>query len=150
MNIQVEYIEVSELNFYQNNARTHSDSQVEQLVSSIQEFGFTNPVLIDENNTLIAGHGRTTAAGIIGLSKVPAIRLTGLSESQIKALAESYRTKGAAFRAKPIIRPDRIYAEWQVLLCRSGGAITVPMIDLKQVSKIDAANDPCIDIKMRA
>lgn len=55
-------------------------------MQSIQEFGFTNPVLIDENNVLIAGHGRTVAARTMGMTEVPAIRLTGLSETQRKAL----------------------------------------------------------------
>lgn len=55
-------------------------------MQSIQEFGFTNPVLIDENNVLIAGHGRTCAARTMGMTEVPAIRLTGLSETQRKAL----------------------------------------------------------------
>lgn len=86
MTIQIEYVSISELGFYERNARTHSDAQVDQLVASIREFGFTNPVLIDENNILIAGHGRTTAAKVIGLTEVPAIRLAGLTENQIKAL----------------------------------------------------------------
>lgn len=71
---------------YDNNARTHSPEQVQQIVASIKEFGFTNPVLIDENNVLIAGHGRTSAAIQLGLTEVPAIRLSHLSDSQKKAL----------------------------------------------------------------
>ena len=84
--LQVEYILVDDLKFYERNTRTHSDDQVAQLVESIKEFGFTNPVLIDEDNVLIAGHGRTTAAKLLGLQEVPAIRLVGLSEAQRKAL----------------------------------------------------------------
>src|SRR5690606_22195589 len=60
--------------------------QVAQIAASITEFGFTNPVLIDENNELIAGHGRTQAAISIGLQEVPAIRLEGLSDAQKRAL----------------------------------------------------------------
>lgn len=84
--LQVEYLNIEDLKAYERNARTHSEEQVEQICASIREFGFTNPVLIDENNELIAGHGRCTAAKKLGLKTVPAIRLTGLSESQIKAL----------------------------------------------------------------
>ena len=84
--IQIEMVPVAELVGYERNARTHSADQVTQLVASIQEFGFTNPVLIDDNNVLSAGHGRTTAARQIGLDHVPAIRLSGLTEEQIKAL----------------------------------------------------------------
>lgn len=68
------------------NARTHPKRQVEQLVQSIREFGFTNPVLIDEADVLIAGHGRLRAAKNIGLAEIPTIRLEGLSDAQKKAL----------------------------------------------------------------
>lgn len=84
--LQVEYIDIQDLIAYKRNARTHSDEQVEQVANSIQEFGFTNPVLVDEHNELIAGHGRTEAAKRLGMKEVPAIRLIGLSEAQKKAL----------------------------------------------------------------
>lgn len=86
MTIQIEYIAIDALVNYERNARTHSDDQVSQIVASIREFGFTNPVLIDENNVLIAGHGRTMAAKSMGLDSVPAVRLTGLDETKKKAL----------------------------------------------------------------
>jgi len=68
------------------NARTHPKRQIEQLVRSIKAFGFTNPILIDEANVLIAGHGRLRAAKDIGLEEVPTITLEGLSQAQKKAL----------------------------------------------------------------
>jgi len=86
MALRLEYLKITDLRAYDRNARTHSAEQVEQLVNSITEFGFTNPVLVDENNELIAGHGRTAAAKKMGMVEVPAIRLVGLSESQKKAL----------------------------------------------------------------
>ena len=70
---------------YVNNTRTHSDEQVTQIASSINEFGFTNPILLDENSGVIAGHGRIMAAKKLGIEEVPTITLTGLSEAQIKA-----------------------------------------------------------------
>lgn len=76
---------VSELIPYAMNARTHSDDQVAQICSSINEFGFTNPVLIDENNSIIAGHGRLLAAKKLNMEEVPTIVLTGLTEAQKKA-----------------------------------------------------------------
>ncbi|EEQ5846521.1 TPA: ParB N-terminal domain-containing protein, partial [Enterobacter kobei] len=82
---KIEYLPVGKLLRYAKNSRTHSDEQVEQLVNSIREFGFTNPVLIDEKNELIAGHGRLAAAEILEMDKVPAIRLSNLSEKQKKA-----------------------------------------------------------------
>ncbi|ENE0102891.1 ParB N-terminal domain-containing protein [Escherichia albertii] len=85
MALKIEYLPVGKLLRYAKNSRTHSDEQVEQLVNSIREFGFTNPVLIDEKNELIAGHGRLAAAEILEMDKVPAIRLSNLAEKQKKA-----------------------------------------------------------------
>lgn len=85
MALKIEYLPVGKLLRYAKNSRTHSDEQVEQLVNSIREFSFTNPVLIDEKNELIAGHGRLAAAEILEMDKVPAIRLSNLSEKQKKA-----------------------------------------------------------------
>lgn len=76
---------IDELIPYINNSRTHSDEQVNQVASSIKEFGFTNPILIDEQGGIIAGHGRTMAAKKLGLDEVPCIVLEGLTEAQKKA-----------------------------------------------------------------
>lgn len=70
---------------YARNSRTHSAEQVAQIAASIREFGFTNPVLIDERNGIIAGHGRVLAAQKLGLDEVPAIQLSGLTDHQKKA-----------------------------------------------------------------
>ena len=83
--LKVTYVSPSILIPYVNNARTHSEQQIKQVAASIKEFGFTNPVLIDETNSIIAGHGRVMAATLIGLDEVPTITLTGLSEAQRKA-----------------------------------------------------------------
>lgn len=71
---------------YSKNARTHSSAQVDQIAKSIREFGFTNPVLIDENDCVIAGHGRLLAAEKLKLTEVPAVIVSGLSETQKRAL----------------------------------------------------------------
>ena len=76
---------IEDLILYANNARTHSDEQVLQIASSIKEFGFTNPVLLDEKDGVIAGHGRIMAAKLLKMDEVPTITLSGLSEAQIKA-----------------------------------------------------------------
>jgi len=83
--MQVEQIGVGDLIPYINNSRTHSDEQVMQVASSIKEFGFTNPILIDGEGGIIAGHGRLMAAKKLGLSEVPCIRLSHLTEAQRKA-----------------------------------------------------------------
>ena len=76
---------VDELVPYENNPRTHSDVQIERLVKSLKEFGFTNPILIDEDNNVIAGHGRLQAAIIAGLKTVPTITLGHLTPEQRRA-----------------------------------------------------------------
>jgi len=74
-----------ELVRYKANSRTHSSEQIQQIVASITEFGFTNPLLIDENNIIIAGHGRLEAALFMGLSELPCITLDGLTDTQKSA-----------------------------------------------------------------
>lgn len=76
---------VSDLIPYVNNSRTHSEEQTTQIASSIKEFGFTNPVLIDEDGGLIAGHGRLMAASKLNIKEIPCIVLNGLTEAQKKA-----------------------------------------------------------------
>lgn len=76
---------VSDLIPYVNNSRTHSQEQVKQIASSIKEFGFTNPVLIDDENMIIAGHGRVQAAQLLKIDKVPCVTLSGLTDTQKKA-----------------------------------------------------------------
>ena len=71
---------------YAENARTHSPSQVAQIAASIAEFGFVNPVLVDAEGVLIAGHGRVMAAKQLGFASVPALRLGHLSAAQARAL----------------------------------------------------------------
>ena len=82
---QIEQVSIEALIPYARNSRTHSDAQVAQIAASIKEFGFTNPVLIDQDAGIIAGHGRTLAARKLGLKEVPCIRLSNLSEVQKKA-----------------------------------------------------------------
>lgn len=81
----VEYISPDILVPYEKNSRKHTEMQIEKIVSSIREFGFNNPVLIDDDNGVIAGHGRLDAAKRIGFDKIPCIRLTHLNESQRRA-----------------------------------------------------------------
>ena len=83
--LNIEYVKTKNLIPYVNNSRTHSDQQIQQVAASIKEFGFTNPILTDEENGIIAGHGRLMAAQVLGLDKVPTITLKGLTEAQKKA-----------------------------------------------------------------
>lgn len=81
----IEMLSIEGLVPYANNSRSHSDEQVAQVAASIKEFGFTNPVLVDKDNMIIAGHGRMKAAMRLGLSEVPCIRLDHLNDFQKKA-----------------------------------------------------------------
>lgn len=76
----------SDLIPYVNNSRTHNEEQINQIISSIKEFGFTNPILIEQDNGIIAGHGRIMAAKKMGLKEVPCVIVKGLTKTQIKAL----------------------------------------------------------------
>lgn len=81
----VKKVEVGKLIPYVNNAKIHGDDQVTKIASSIREFGFLNPILIDKDFNIIAGHGRVMAAKKLGLKEVPALFIEGLSEAQRKA-----------------------------------------------------------------
>ena len=81
----IEMLPIEGLVPYANNSRSHSDEQVAQVAASIKEFGFTNPVLVDKDNMIIAGHGRMKAAMRLGLTEVPCIRLDHLNDFQKKA-----------------------------------------------------------------
>ena len=81
----IENVPIGKLKAYDSNARTHSPEQVAQIAASMVEFGFTNPVLIDKQGTIVAGHGRVEAARSLGLEEVPCIRLEHLTEDQVRA-----------------------------------------------------------------
>jgi DNA modification methylase len=83
--ICIEYKPLTRLKTYPHNARTHSKRQVRQIADSIASFGFTNPILIDESSTIVAGHGRLRAAELLGIELVPTIRLSLLTPAQVRA-----------------------------------------------------------------
>lgn len=78
-------VPLSRITPYDRNPRRHSADQIEKVAASIREFGFTNPVLVDENLQLLAGHGRLEAARLLGMSSVPAVEIVGLTEAQKRA-----------------------------------------------------------------
>lgn len=82
---KIENIKTSSLIPYARNSRKHSDAQIAQIAASIKEFGFNNPVLIDKDNGIIAGHGRVLAAQKLGLNDCPCIRLSHLTDTQRRA-----------------------------------------------------------------
>jgi ParB-like chromosome segregation protein Spo0J len=85
MSLEIIYRPLDDLIPYARNSRTHSDEQVAQIAASIREFGFTNPILIDEQGGIIAGHGRVLAARKLKIEEIPTITLAGLTEAQKRA-----------------------------------------------------------------
>src|SRR3954463_7139469 len=84
--LAVTYCPVGTLRPDPRNARTHPKQQVDQIVASIRQFGFVSPILTDPDGRIIAGHGRLIAAKTLGLAEVPTIQISGLSETQKRAL----------------------------------------------------------------
>jgi len=83
--LKIVYKKTEDLIPYARNSRTHNESQITQLAASIREFGFTNPILLDGKNGIIAGHGRVMAAQKLGETKVPTIELSHLTDHQKRA-----------------------------------------------------------------
>jgi len=85
MNLAVEYVNASEIKPYKSNPKIHKNKQIQQIVNSISEFKFNSPILVDENNIIIAGHGRLLAANHLNMQQIPVIKLSHLSDAQKKA-----------------------------------------------------------------
>jgi ParB-like chromosome segregation protein Spo0J len=83
--MDIEYIKLSSLIPYEFNNRNHKEEQVDRIANSIKEFGFNQPIVIDESNIILIGHGRHLAALKLGLKEVPALQLKNLTEAQKKA-----------------------------------------------------------------
>ena len=83
--MEIVYKKINELKPYENNSRTHDESQIKQICESIKEYGWTNPVLIDEKGMIIAGHGRVEGGKKLDIKEVPCIVSSGLTEAQKKA-----------------------------------------------------------------
>src|SRR5690349_8004190 len=81
----LEHLPVAGLKAWQGNARTHSRKQIRQIADSIRQFGFTNPLLVDHDNRILAGHGRAEAAKLLGLSVIPCLRIENMSEAEKRA-----------------------------------------------------------------
>src|SRR3984893_10296230 len=83
--LPIVYQALADLKPRATNPRTHSKKQITQIANAIRRFGFTNPVLVDDTNGIVAGHGRVEAAKAVGLDQVPTVRLSAMSETEIRA-----------------------------------------------------------------
>lgn len=81
----VQAVAIEKLQPYKNNAKVHDKAQLEKIAASIKEFGFLNPILIDKDYNIIAGHGRTEAAKLLGMTELPAVYVEGLTDAQRRA-----------------------------------------------------------------
>ena len=80
--MQIELIDINLINEYENNVKIHTDEQIEQIIMSIQKYGNNDPIAIDENNTIIEGHGRFLALKRLGYNTIPVIKLGHLTDEQ--------------------------------------------------------------------
>jgi DNA modification methylase len=143
-NLRVEYLPIETLKPYSQNARTHTKSQIRKIAESIRSFGFTNPVLIDGANTIVAGHGRVEAAKLLNLSEVPTIRLENLTPAQVRAyiIADNRLALDAGWDSEILkIELQNIIIEGQVDITLTG--FEVPEIDLiiNAEDEVDTADD---------
>jgi hypothetical protein len=150
--LAVVYQSPDSLSPYSNNARTHTKHQIRQIAASIKEFGFSSPLLLDNNNVIVAGHARLEAAKILGLETIPTIRLGTLTSDQIRAyvLADNKLASNAGW-------DERILAvELQNLIAVDGDldvtitGFEVPEVDLiLEAAKDKPDTDDVFDVSQR-
>ena len=138
------------LTLRRNNPRTHSQKQIRQIATSIETFGFTNPVLVDASGTVIAGHGRVRAAKLLGLQRVPTIRLDHLSPEQIRTyvIADNRLAENAGWDRELLALEFQGLAELDLDFDLTVTGFETPEIDLLvgDVEVSDAVEDvPKID-----
>ena len=105
--LAIEYVPAETLILDPRNARKHDRKQIERLAAAIREFGFTNPILVDERLQIIAGHARLKAAALVPLTEVPCVRIEGLNEAARKALAIADNKLGGCCQTNVAARPLR-------------------------------------------
>ena len=105
----LETVPIAQLKPWTKNARTHSRKQVKQIADSIERFGFTAPVLIDKQNTILAGHGRVAAAKLLEMVEVPCVRLEGMTTAEKRAyvLADNKLARNAGWARTSSARSSR-------------------------------------------
>lgn len=132
------------------NARTHSKKQIHQIADSIAEFGFTNPVLVDRDDMIVAGHGRVEAARLLGMETVPVICLEDLSEAQIRAyvIADNKLAENAGWDSELLGLELQYLSDLDVDFDATITGFEVPEIDLLIAGVTDTPpeDDPADDI----
>jgi DNA modification methylase len=141
--IAVTYKAVDSLTAYTRNARTHSKRQIQQIARSIKEFGFTNPILINRDQMIIAGHGRVQAAKTLGINRVPTICLENLTEDQVRAyvIADNKLAENAGWD-ESILKIELQYLVSLDSLDLTLTGFEVPEIDLLLNDEADEVEEP--------
>ena len=141
MDRKLEWRNIGEIIPYARNSRTHSEEQVAQIAASIKEFGWTNPILIDEENGIIAGHGRLAAARKLGHTQIPVIELTGLSEAQKRAyvIADNKLALNAGWDTEMLVNELRDLEGMDIDLSLTG--FTIDEINALQPVDFDPATE---------
>jgi hypothetical protein len=139
--LNVVYKSITLLAPYPYNARTHSKAQIRKIAESIRSFGFTNPVLIDGENTIVAGHGRVDAARLLGIEQVPTILLDTLTKQQIRAyvIADNRLALDAGWD------PSILRIELQNLVFENEIDISLTGFEVGEIDLIVNAQDPACD-----
>jgi len=150
--LKIEKRSIASLKPYGRNPRTHSPKQIQQIAASIEKFGFTNPVLIDEDRRVIAGHGRIEAAKRLGITEVPTIRLDEMTEAQKRAyvLADNKLAESAGWDAELLALEladiTKLDSEFDLTLTGFESAEIDILLEASQVHSADEAdNVPEID-----
>ncbi|MCC0056660.1 MAG: ParB N-terminal domain-containing protein [Rhodobiaceae bacterium] len=141
--------EISTLKPWAKNARTHSKKQLRQIADSIREFGFTNPVLIDNENTILAGHGRVEAAKLLGMKEVPCVRLESLNEEQKRAyvLADNKLALNAGWDEELLAEELKALIDIDLGFDIGITGFSLPEIDgLIEAFHVEEAGDPRDDV----
>ena len=139
-NLQIAYHPINTLNPNPRNARTHSKRQIRQIADSIQKFGFVNPILLDDDNMVLAGHGRLAAAKLLGMETVPTLCLNGMNATQRRAymLADNKLAEKAGWD-REILNIE--LGELAVLLPAIDCDLTLTGFDLGEIDMIFADRD---------
>jgi DNA modification methylase len=141
--LSIEYQVVSALKPRATNPRTHSKKQIGQIANAIRRFGFTNPILVDDANGIVAGHGRIEAAKTIGLAEVPTVRLSDLSEADIRAyvIADNKLAENAGWDRNLLGLELQYLSELDIDFDVTITGFELPEIDLLIGELSPAAND---------
>jgi len=146
--LQIIYQPITALKPYSNNPRTHSKNQIDQIANSIQHFGFTNPILVDNDNGIIAGHGRVAAAEQLNITEVPTVELSSMTDAQKRAyiIADNRLAETAGWDNNLLAIEFEALVELDFDIHLTG--FEAPQVDfILQSHKPELGEDDCIEAK---